>query len=147
MRPAPALLIAGMALALLPGCVTRKLFLKTEPAGAQVWLDGRLKGTTPYEEDLPAYGIRKLELRLPGHAREVHELDVSMPWYQYWPLDMVSEFLVPWTIEDERRFEFSLTRVDPEADDWDAARAAVERLRAFKQATAPPPGDAPTDGD
>jgi len=134
-RPLPAALplaLLAALLALLPGCVTRKLFIQSEPPGAEVWLDGQRAGTTPYAEELAAYGRRSLELRLAGHERVVTLLDLPMPWYQYWPLDMFSEFLWPWELRDVHTFRFALGPIDPEAEDWDAARAAYERLQEFR---------------
>jgi len=122
------LLAAVLAAALLPGCVSRKLFLHSEPAGAEVWLDGRRVGATPYEEALPAWGTRDLELRLPGHAPLRTHLALPAPWYEYWPLDMLAAAW-PWTIEAHRSFTFTLQPAVAEAQDWDAAERAYERAR------------------
>ena len=65
------------AVALLPACVTRKLFVNSEPPGAEVILDGRSVGTTPYEETFLSYGVRRLELRLPGYGRHIQLVDLE----------------------------------------------------------------------
>jgi hypothetical protein len=125
-------LFALALVAVLPGCVTRKLFLVTDPPGARVSLDGRIVGTTPYSVEFLSYGTRRLELELDGHARRVEPLDLELPWWQVFPMDLVTDLLVPWTIEDERHFSFTLDPVDPEQGSWADARAARERLRAFE---------------
>jgi len=124
-------------LALLPGCVSRKLFLQSEPSGATVVLDGRVAGTTPYEEEIPAWGTRRLQLLLPGH--EPFETDVSLdtPWWDHWPLDMFSAAL-PWTLRADYRFAFPLHPA-AEADlGWDAAERALQRVRAATAETERP---------
>ncbi|MHC5211974.1 MAG: PEGA domain-containing protein [Planctomycetota bacterium] len=125
-------LFALALVAVLPGCVTRKLFLVTDPPGARVSLDGRIVGTTPYSVEFLSYGTRRLELELDGHARRVEPLDLELPWWQVFPMDLVTDLLVPWTIEDERHFSFTLDPVDPEQGSWADARAARERLRALE---------------
>ncbi len=139
---AAALLLAAVA---LPGCVSRKLFLKTEPPGAVVFLDGARAGVTPYEGELPAYGTRRVEFDLPGYRRRVELLELAWPWWQYVPLDMVTDLLVPWTIEDHREFSFALEAVDPEQATWDDARAARERMQSM-QAGLPAADPAPAGG-
>ena len=138
-RAAVLLLLVGI----LSGCVTRRLFLVSDPPGATVILDGKEVGRTPYQEDFISYGVRRLELEMPGYARRVELLDVDNPWWQAFPIDIVTDLLLPWTIEDDRTFSFRMLAVDPEASSWDDARAAYERMREFKTEN-PPPAD--TDG-
>jgi hypothetical protein len=113
--------------ALLPGCVTRTLFVDSDPPGATVWLDGEKAGTTPYEAPFPAYGTRHLELDLAGHQRLEADLDLSTPWYEFWPIDFIAELLWPPGVDDERRFAFTLQPANPAADDWAAAEEAAQR--------------------
>jgi hypothetical protein len=130
------MLAAGFALVLLPtllpGCVSRKLFLVTDPPGARVTVDGRVVGATPYAAEYLSYGTRRVELELDGHARRVERVDIGLPWWQVFPLDVVTDLLVPWTIEDHRSFAFTLRPADPEQGSWADARAARERLRALE---------------
>jgi len=123
-------LVAALALAaLLPGCVSRKLFLRSQPPGATVWLDGVQVGVTPYEEELPACGTRSLELHLPGHEPRRTELALPRPWWDTWPLDMLAA-LWPWTLEAHHAFEFTLAPAAPPEDSWEAAERALRRARA-----------------
>jgi hypothetical protein len=117
--------------ALLSGCVSRRLFLETDPPGARVTVDGLVVGTTPYVEEFLSYGTRLVELELDGYERRVELVDIDLPWWQIFPLDLVTDLLVPWTIEDHRRFWFPLRPVDPEEGSWADAHAARERMRAL----------------
>jgi hypothetical protein len=129
------LVVLALLAVLLPGCISRKLFLKSDPPGATVILDGQVVGTTPYSEDLPAYGTRHLVLEAPGHARLEADLELDTPWYEWWPLDMFTELLWPWTIHDHRYFEFTLEAQaqaqaqEPVPGDWTAAEETLRRVR------------------
>jgi hypothetical protein len=122
-------LVAALALAaLLPGCVSRKLFLLSQPPGATVWLDGVQVGVTPYEEQLPAAGTRRLELLLPGHETLRTDLVLPRPWWDTWPLDMLAAAW-PWTLESHHAFEFALAPAAPPEDSWGAAERALRHAR------------------
>lgn len=49
----------------------------TEPAGAEVWLDGKLAGTSPLKLEGVAPAVHGVELRLDGHARLFKEVDTT----------------------------------------------------------------------
>lgn len=151
--PCPPILLFALLTLLLattPGCVTRTLRLRSEPAGATVHLDGRAVGTTPYVEEFQSYGVRRLELRLPGHRRLVTDIDVWRPWWQNLPFAIFTDVLWPFEIRDERAFDFVLLPLAPDSSDWDDAQRAYERMHAHKRRafgdadTAPTPDvDAP----
>src|SRR5207248_3329469 len=63
------------------------------------------------------------------------------PWYEYFPLDFVSENLVPWTIRDIRRFNYALQPLQKPNPEDVANRAEELRLRG--QAVGPLPGTDP----
>lgn len=122
-------LVAALALAaLLPGCVSRKLFLRSQPPGATVWLDGVQAGVTPYEEELPAAGTRRLELHLAGHETLRTDLALPRPWWDTWPLDMLAA-IWPGTLESRHAFEFTLAPAAPPEDSWEAAERALRHAR------------------
>jgi hypothetical protein len=139
-----ALLLVAVVLS---GCVTRRLFLVTDPPGATVFLDGRDVGRTPYQEEFFSYGVRRVELEMPGYARRVELLEVDNPWWQAFPIDIVTDLLLPWTITDDRTFSFRMLAVDPEGSSWEDARAAYERMREFMAENPPPPPSGSADGD
>ncbi len=121
--------VAALALAaLLPGCVSRKLILRSQPPGATVWLDGVQMGTTPYEEELPAAGTRSLELHLAGHETLRTDLPLPRPWWDTWPLDMLAAAW-PWTLRAHYAFDFTLAPAAPAEDSWEAAERALQHAR------------------
>ncbi|MCB9898103.1 MAG: PEGA domain-containing protein [Planctomycetes bacterium] len=141
-----------LLLATTPGCVTRTLFVRSDPPGARVLLDGKAVGTTPYTEVFQSYGVRRLELRLEGHRRLVAELDIVRPWWQYLPFALITDVLWPFPIHDERTFEFALEPLDPDAATFGDAQAAYERMLRHKERVtgrgepADAARDAPDDG-
>jgi hypothetical protein len=112
---------------LAPGCVTRKLMLRSDPPGARVMVDGHTVGTTPWEGELGSYGTRRIEFELEGHVRHVELARFSSPWWQLFPLDIVTDLLLPWTIEDVRTLEVELAPQQPDEGSWEEARAVWEQ--------------------
>ena len=99
-----------VALCLLPalGCVQRRLTLRSNPPGALVYIDNYEIGTTPCSTDYTYYGTRRIRLVRDGF--ETLEVDqfIPPPWYQLFPLDFVSENLVPYEFRDQRTLDFQL---------------------------------------
>jgi len=90
------------------GCVQRRLTIRTNPPGALVYVDNYEIGTTPVSTDYIYYGTRKIRLVKDGF--ETLEIDqfVPPPWYEVFPLDFVSENVIPWELRDERAVDFQM---------------------------------------
>jgi hypothetical protein len=106
-RAAPALLALASTL-LLAGCVHRQFTVTTSPPGAIVQVNGKTIGATPVDVPFTYYGTYRLTLLRDGYQTMVVDQPVPAPWYQYFPLEFISEHLIPWTIRDQRRFHFDL---------------------------------------
>lgn len=116
-RASPAttlVVLLPLALAVVtPGCVQRILVVRTQPSGADVYINGQKAGTTPLEYEFQFYLPMDIELRKydahEGGYRAVHLVkDPKIPWHQYFPLDLVTEFLVPWPIRDVHHVDVEL---------------------------------------
>lgn len=107
----------GVALTCLAlcGCVERWLFIQSEPAGAEVFLDGAPVGTTPVKVAFDHYGTREILLRRDDHASVARLETIEAPWYQWFPIDLVTEHLWPGTIRDVHEIRFDLDQTDPDA--------------------------------
>lgn len=150
-RPSSGALIACLALA---GCrADRSMVFLTEPAGAQVFLDGQLVGRTPLEVPFEAYGHRRVSLHKPGYRSFAEVLEVEEPWYSIFPLDYISEILLPFGWEDEHRLEVVLEPRTGEVSrpDFEAVLNRAESLRragpAGPNQLPPAPPKAAVDGD
>ncbi|HEV3416738.1 MAG TPA: PEGA domain-containing protein [Pirellulales bacterium] len=96
---------AAVTLSLLAaqsGCVERRLTVRSNPPGAQLYVDDYEIGTTPVAVDFTYYGTRKIRLVKDGYETAVINQPIPAPWYQYFPADFVTENLVPGHIRDER---------------------------------------------
>jgi hypothetical protein len=102
--------VALVVLTLLPasGCVRRRLNVRTNPPGALVYVDNQQIGTTPCSVDFTYYGTREIRLIKPGYETLTVNQPIPTPWYQFPPLDFVSENLVPNKIRDNRTVTYNL---------------------------------------
>lgn len=133
MPPSPVVLLA-IASMLFGGCVERKLTIRSEPVGADVYVDEVLIGKTPCEHPFLFYGDREIMIEKEGYRTIKEEVDVHPPFYQFIPLDFITEAVIPFTITDERVFEYTLTKGASEEDIREIMKRAVEmRGKALKK--------------
>jgi hypothetical protein len=97
-----ALLLPGV------GCVRRRLNVRTNPPGALVYVDNQQIGTTPCSVDFVYYGTREIRLVKPGFETLTVNQPIPTPWYEYPPLDFISENLVASKIRDNRTVTYNL---------------------------------------
>ena len=102
---AVAVLLAGLA---APGCVQRRMTIRSNPPGALVYVDDYQIGTTPVSHDFVYYGTRKIRLVKDGYETLTVRQPFPIPWYEIFPLDFVTENLVPWEIRDERVVDLAM---------------------------------------
>jgi len=93
---------------LLTGCVERSLTIRSEPAGAQVWVNDELLGTTPHTYDFRWYGWYRVTLTKSGYAQLDDRRFLKAPLHLWIPVDLMME-LLPWTIRDDRELSYSLS--------------------------------------
>ena len=91
-------------------------------------LDGRVVGTTPYQEEFRSYGTRRVEFRLENHELLVSQICLEQPWWQYPPFDLFTDILLPFTFHSEFTFDWELSPRGETATLEDA-RAAYERMQ------------------
>ena len=104
-------LIAVFMLLLLSGCAQRILHIETQPPGAAVYINGEAAGKTPLDHPFDFYGKFEIVLRHTDHQsrRILHE--ASPPWYAYFPMDIIVEFILPvFPLRDVHRIEASLQK-------------------------------------
>lgn len=112
-RPATGigLLLGAMLCAGSLGCVQRRMLIRSNPPGAAVYVDDYPEaiGTTPIAVNFTYYGTRKLRLVKEGYETLTVLQPVPTPWYEYPPLDLVSENLVPGELRNYHVFAYQLT--------------------------------------
>jgi hypothetical protein len=132
-------ILAIAALAVSPGCVRRRLLVRSNPPGATVYVDNQPIGTTPCATSFTYYGTREIRLVKAGYETLTINQPIPAPWYQIPPIDFVSENLVPTEVQDFRTVSFNLSPQVIVPTDQLIARG--EQLRAgTQQGTAIPAG-------
>ncbi len=90
------------------GCIQRRLTVRTNPPGALVYIDNYEIGTTPVATDYVYYGTRNVRIVKDGYETLEVKQYIPAPWYDWFPLDFVTENLVPVELRDERALDFEL---------------------------------------
>jgi len=129
-------LVALCAGTLLGGCRTHRiLVVDSEPRGALVRFDGEVLGRTPLEYEFQHYGPRRLTLYLPGYGTWSERVYLKTPWYSYFPLDFLTEVLIPMGLTHRRSFHIEL---EPDVGDDGGTTPAtdcfVRRAAAVRRA-------------
>jgi PEGA domain len=108
-RPAVVLYLAAACWALSSsGCVYHRLVVRSDPPGAQVILDGQEVGNTPVAVPFLYYGTRQLTLVKPGYETRTELVKIPAPWYQYVPIDFVSDNFLPRQVTDRHEIVWQL---------------------------------------
>lgn len=84
------------------GCVERTARIQTKPSGAMVLVNDEEVGVSPVKFDFTWYGDYDIILRKPGYETLKTHYRIEAPWYQWPPIDLVAEALIPTMIHDQR---------------------------------------------
>lgn len=91
-----------------PGCVRRRMTVRSNPPGATVYVDDVEIGTTPVSTNFTYYASRKITLIKDGYRTETTYHRVLPPWYELPGADFFSENIYPREVRDERVVDFQL---------------------------------------
>jgi PEGA domain len=134
----------ALSASLLGGCVERRYVVTSDPPGAIVLRNYEQIGATPADDHFVYYGDYHFTLIKDGYQTLQVDQEIRAPWYEYIPLDFVSENLVPWRIIDVRRFHYRLEPLQQISPDELLNRGQALRNRGHSLATpAAPPGPVP----
>lgn len=103
-----AVAVAVVASLCATGCVQRRMTVRSNVPGAQVYVDNYEIGRTPVSTDFIYYGQRDIRLVKDGYETLKVKQTVNAPWYQYPGIDFIVENLWPWEIRDERNFNYQM---------------------------------------
>jgi len=130
-----AILATGMATAGCYGQVQRTLTINSEPSGANCWLNDNEVGCTPVTVPFTWYGTYGVRLEFPGYEPLVTEARVRAPVWEWIPLDLAYETVVPGVHYDTHEFQFSMKKAEPV--DPMALRERAEGLRRDAKSPGP----------
>ena len=103
-----AILGVAACAGLLSGCVEQGFVVTTDPPGAVVLRNGHPLGQSPVDDHFVYYGVYHFTIILDGYETLQVDQDITIPWYEYFPLDFFSEDVIPWKIRDVRHFHYKL---------------------------------------
>lgn len=130
--------LIGLATAIgsLTGCVERRYTIRTNPPGALAIVNNEEIGPTPVSRSFTYYADREITLMLDGHQTQTIIQPIDAPWYDNYLTEFFTENLLPYTLRDEREFNYQLvpTAVPTQND----LLARAESLRAVGNAPPPP---------
>ena len=84
------------------GCVERTAKIQTQPPGALVIINDEEVGVSPVKFSFLWYGDYDIILRKPGYTTLKTHYQLNAPWYQWPPIDLVAETMVPVMIHDDQ---------------------------------------------
>ncbi|HHT9120541.1 MAG TPA: PEGA domain-containing protein [Candidatus Hypogeohydataceae bacterium YC41] len=94
------------------------MVINTDPPGARIFLDDELLGESPVKIPFTYYGVRKLTIEKKDkegrltHKRLIMMATLNPPYYEFIPLDLFSELVVPIKLKDEKTFNLKLEPVE-----------------------------------
>ena len=133
------------------GCAAqRTLEITSEPEGALIRLDDVLVGVTPVTVEFLHYGTRRVTAYLEGHQTRTLVYAAKPPWYGRFPIDIISEVLMPVGWKDNHPIHFPL-KAGIETSTPPYLRSVLARAELLRRAgpTGPPvlpPGQRPDTG-
>ncbi|HTQ40227.1 MAG TPA: PEGA domain-containing protein [Pirellulales bacterium] len=149
----------GFALALLAlaeslsGCVERRMTVRSNPPGAEVYVDDYQIGSAPASANYTYYGTRKIRLVKDGYETLTVYQPMPAPWYDWPGIDFFSENFWPGKIRDERAFDYQMSPLIMVPTEELKSRADQLRTASIMQTaaetpvvTAPPATVAPAIG-
>ena len=98
-------IIVGI-LATAAGCIDREIHVRSDPPGALVMLNEREVGRTPFDRPFLYYGNYDVVARAEGYQTLKTTRQVTAPWWQFVPLDLLTDFL---PVRDDEHVNLKLT--------------------------------------
>lgn len=87
----------------------RTLTIESNPSGATVRLDEAMVGQTPLVLPFDHHGSRRVSIYLEGYQVWTEITEIKTPWWAYFPLDLISDHLIPWQLHDEHKVHAAMT--------------------------------------
>jgi hypothetical protein len=108
------------------GCIQRTLTVRSNPPGALVYLNDQEIGRTPVTRNFLWYGTYEVEVRKPGYDSVKTTAPVIAPWWQWVPIDLITEAL---PLTDHHELLFTLHRPTAREDDPELLIRRGEQMR------------------
>ena len=96
------------ATALMTGCSSRRLVVRTQPEGAFVTVDGHPVGYSPVAVNYVYGGSRDILIEKDGQESIREKVDLSDPWYLRPPISFFTENFSPREIRHQPVLDFQM---------------------------------------
>lgn len=135
LNPASTLALGCVLAFATQGCrAQREMLISSEPPGAQIRLDDTLLSVkTPAHVPFKDYGVRRVTLYLDGYLTYSESVDIVPPWYAYFPLDLVSEILLPIGWHDRHKLRVQMVKGDMAVESPDLVNV-MQRAEVMRRA-------------
>ena len=110
------------------GCLSRRIFVTSDPPGARLWLNDVEIGRTPVATEFTYFGTYNVRLEHDGFQTLETPKKAVAPWYEYPVVDLLA-IAAPWSIETKLDWHFEL-EPSAEAPDRDEV---LNRARQLKE--------------
>ncbi len=120
----------------------RYMSITSAPPGAAVRLDDQPVGVTPVRVPFEHYGTRRLTFYLPGYRTASRKVRLRAPWHARFPVDILTEVLLPLGLTDRRRVHEELVP-GQEVMSGPSLRSVIERANFLRQSGPEGPRDLP----
>jgi hypothetical protein len=128
---------------LLSGClVDRYLQITSDPPGADVRVDDEVVGTTPVRVPFEHFGTRRITFYRAGYRTHSMLVHLRPRWYARFPLDILSEVLLPLGLRDRRKVHHALVPGE-ELLSLPSLRSVIERSDVLRHSGPEGPRDLP----
>lgn len=122
-------------LVVILGCgkVERELIVTTEPSEASVMIDGqKLSKVTPVTWTFTHYGTHEIVIEKKGFKRVREMVKIRSPFYQWFPIDFITEILLPLHLKDVHRVSYELAPAERSSKE-----EVLKRAEKFRQEVRP----------
>jgi len=119
------------------GCLRRRLFVRSNPAGALAYVDDQQLGLTPTSTEFTYYGTRKIRVEKDGFETATVSRTFYPPWYEFPGLDFIVENIWPWEVHDDREVDLHLAPLKMVPRNELTGRAEILRTSAQQMAPRP----------
>jgi PEGA domain len=119
---------AALVAASLTGCVERRYTIRSNVPGTLVYVNNEEIGPVPASKTFYYYGDREIVLAAPGYKTQRLIQKVDAPWFDNLLTEFFTENLLPFTLRDEREFNYAMEPAVPEPEGDLVARGEALRV-------------------
>ena len=111
----------------------RILHVDSNPPGASVLFNGEPIGQTPLDHEFLHYGVIRLSVQLDGYHTHSEEVEFAPRWYSRFPVDILTEVLLPFGWVDRRHYGVTL-EAGKDRMDSPLRKSVLDRAQALRSA-------------